>query len=313
METLAKTTAAAMTTAQVLNGYMANIDASERTVDSYKKNLAAWHSYLTTQYTEDAPELLATRADLVAYKKELAEQYKPATVNARLVAIRGLYAYLQAEGVKQDITAGIKNVKYNRQGAKDAITPAQTEELLAKKGESLADLRDRAILVLMTMRGLRTVEITRANIGDIRTLSGKAVLYIQGKGHSDKDEYTVLSPEILAILNEYLAARRCHDLEAPLFAATGNRNKDGRMTTRSVSRIAKSSLRAINIDSPRITAHSLRHTAVTNDLLAGASIQEAQVLARHKNIETTTIYAHNIDRLEGKPERAIDNFIKLTA
>ena len=85
----------------------------------------------------------------------------------------------------------------------------------------------------------------------------------------------------------------------------------GRLTTRSISRIVKDNLRKAGIDSDRITAHSLRHTAVTLSLLGGATIQEAQSMARHKNINTTLIYAHNINRIKHAPERVIDTMLSI--
>jgi integrase/recombinase XerC/integrase/recombinase XerD len=45
---------------------------------------------------------------------------------------------------------------------------------------------------------------------------------------------------------------------------------------------------------------------VTLALQAGATVQEAPALARHANINTTLIYAHNIDRVRDAPERKID-------
>ena len=81
------------------------------------------------------------------------------------------------------------------------------------------------------------------------------------------------------------------------------------MATRTVSRIAKEAMRGHGIDSAALTAHSMRHTAVTFALLAGASLQEVQAMARHRNINTTTIYAHNLDRMEGRAEGAVDSIL----
>ena len=68
------------------------------------------------------------------------------------------------------------------------------------------------------------------------------------------------------------------------------------MTTRSISRIAKNALKAAGLDSDRLTAHSMRHTFATQALLNGANVQEVQQALGHKSINTTMIYAHNIER-----------------
>ena len=82
------------------------------------------------------------------------------------------------------------------------------------------------------------------------------------------------------------------------------------MTTRSLSRIAKGAMIEAGIDSKRLTAHSLRHTAITTALRAGASLQEVKTMARHADINTTLIYSHNIDREINAPEHKIDAYME---
>ena len=78
------------------------------------------------------------------------------------------------------------------------------------------------------------------------------------------------------------------------------------MTPRSISRIVKRTLVYAGYDSSRWTAHSLRHSAVSISLAAGATIMDAKDMARHENVETTMIYAHNANRLNHGAEYAID-------
>ena len=59
----------------------------------------------------------------------------------------------------------------------------------------------------------------------------------------------------------------------------------------------KNLLQRSGFDGDRMTAHSLRHTAVTMSLEAGATLQQVQQFARHSLIVTTQIYAHNLERL----------------
>ena len=55
-----------------------------------------------------------------------------------------------------------------------------------------------------------------------------------------------------------------------------------------------------------ITTHSLRHTAVSLALEAGASIFEVKQMLRHARIETTMIYLHEYNRIKNGTE----NYIK---
>ena len=72
-----------------------------------------------------------------------------------------------------------------------------------------------------------------------------------------------------------------------------------------MSAIAKGSLIAAGYDSDKLTAHSLRHTAVTLSLLAGKNITEVQQFARHSNISTTMIYNHALDKAKNGCSEAI--------
>ena len=77
------------------------------------------------------------------------------------------------------------------------------------------------------------------------------------------------------------------------------------MTTRSISRLVKDHLVDAGMDSDRLTAHSLRHTAATLNLLNGGSVEETQQLLDHRNINTTLIYSHALERAKNNSENRI--------
>ncbi|MBR1658394.1 MAG: tyrosine-type recombinase/integrase [Synergistaceae bacterium] len=72
---------------------------------------------------------------------------------------------------------------------------------------------------------------------------------------------------------------------------------------------SEAAMRQAGFDSPRLSAHSLRHSAVTLSLLAGADLAEVQAFARHSNISTTQIYSHAVDRINSMCENAISDAI----
>ena len=291
----------------VTSAYLAQVDASPKSVETYSRGLRNY-----TRWMEEHGIYFdtITRADVLAYRNDLAKNVKTATANTYLVAVRGLHAWITETTNYPDVAAGVKNLKVQKAHAKDALTPSQARDLLTVVKVDEAGLRDAAILSVMCRRGLRTVEVVRADVGDLRQVGGQSVLYVQGKGHAGKDDFVVLGNECEKAIRAYLKVRRENNGElaqdAPLFAGTGNRNHGGRMTTRTVSRIAKEAMKEQGLDSPRLTAHSLRHTAVTVALMGGATVQETQSMARHANVETTLLYAHNIAKLDGKAEAAID-------
>ena len=107
----------------------------------------------------------------------------------------------------------------------------------------------------------------------------------------------------------YLQMRKTTDETEPLFTSLSNNNKGQRLTTRSVSGVVKERLKKAGYNSSRLTAHSLRHTAVTLSLLAGKNLAEVQQFARHVNITTTMIYNHALDKAKNSCSEAITEAI----
>jgi integrase/recombinase XerC/integrase/recombinase XerD len=291
----------------IVQEYIDTLDVKPKSRDTYQKALKQFMLYMDSSNISQP-----TRSDILAYKAYLMENYKACTVSSYMTAVKGLFAYLEAEKIFPNIANGIKGAKHQQGFRKDALTIDQAKRLLNSIDTSTIEgKRNFALINLLLNTGLRTIEAERACIGDIRQEGGEALLYIQGKGRDSKDAFVVLTDSTLYPIQKYLKARSIIDPKAALFASHSDRNDGNRITTRTISWIVKEALKAIGIDSERITAHSLRHTAVTFSLLAGATIQEAQAMARHANVNTTLIYAHNIDRIAKAPERRIEKMLAL--
>ena len=292
---------------EIIERFLANTDIRIKSKVVYRKGLKNFLAWVAEM---DIGQI--NREHILAYKQHLLNTYKVNTVNNYLTAVRSIYSFLEAERISPNITGGVKGAKQARGFSRDALTVDQARTVLHDlKRVNIEDKRDYSIINLLIRTGLRTIELERANIEDIRQEAGQALLYIQGKGRDDKDAFVLLTGETLAPIQDYLRERGKIKPQDPLFTSHSDRNKGGRLTTRSLRRLVKQGLRRVGIDSERITTHSLRHTAVTLSLLGGATIQETQALARHSNINTTMIYAHNIDRIGKAPERKIDAILAL--
>ena len=84
-----------------------------------------------------------------------------------------------------------------------------------------------------------------------------------------------------------------------------NQSRGRRLSGTSVYSIVDRAARSAGIDA-KVGAHTLRHTGCTLAIEGGASIQQVQVHARHKNIETTMMYVHQRDRLANSAADFID-------
>ena len=277
------------------------VDATPKTIQTYTRAIRQFAKWLKAHGITQP-----TREDVIAYREELKAEHKPSTVQNYITAVRLFFQWAEREGFYSNIADHIKGAKLDKNHKKDYLTSRQVKKVLEQaKEESIEGLRNYAILVLMFTGGLRTIEVSRANIEDLRTAGDNTVLYIQGKGHEEKTDYIKLMPEVEDAIRAYLKARGASNNKEPLFTSLSNNSKGARISTRSVSGIVKEALVNAGFNSDKLTAHSTRHTAVTLALMGGQSLQEVQQFARHTNIATTQIYAHNLDRAKNQCEATI--------
>ena len=287
--------------------FISFLDVKEKTADTYRKALKRLFQYFAENNISQP-----TRSDLIAFRDELKAVNKASTVKTYLTATRLFFRWLEQEGLYKNIADKIKGAKVEHGHKKDALTVDQVKDVIdtfTTDTEASTAKRDYAIFCLMVTCGLRTIEVVRADLEDLRTLGSKTVLYVQGKGKDEKSEYVIITREVEKAIRSYLATRTDATDKAPLFSSTSNNSKGKRLTTRTISGIVKERLKLAGLNSNRLTAHSLRHTAVTLSLLGGSTLQEARQFARHSNIATTEIYAHNLERIANPCEGIVSSSI----
>lgn len=288
----------------VLDDFKRNLDASKNTKETYIKGVKVFLEWCENNNISEV-----THAILIQYKEDLMETKKASTISMYMTALKKLYKYLETKGIK-NIASDLKGAKQKRNYSKDPLTLDQAKDLLNSIDRTTNEgKRNYALIHLLLTTGLRTIEIERANIEDIRNVANNSVLYVMGKGRDTKDEYVKLTYETLKAINEYLATRTIKSDKEPLFTSLSDRTNGKRLKTRSIRDIIKKAYLKIGINSDKITTHSLRHTAITLSLLGGTPLQEVQQMARHSNINTTMIYAHNLKRIESNAEQNIQTLL----
>ncbi|MGS0668354.1 tyrosine-type recombinase/integrase [Staphylococcus arlettae] len=288
----------------LLGQYIAYVDASKATIATYKRTLKQFFSYLS-EHDIKAPQ----REDVLSFREYLKESgRKPTTVQNYIIVVRQFFKWTAQAGIYPDIANRIKGAKLNHAHKKDYLTQSQVKDVLKQIDiSSVKGARDYAIIALMVTTGLRTIEVARANMDDIRNVGDSPVLYIHGKGKEEKTDYVKLPLQVFKALMYYRS--KLADNYEKLFVSTSNNNKGKALTTFSVSDIAKQAMKRAGYDSPRLTAHSLRHTAGTLNLMNGGTLEETQQLLRHTDINTTMIYLHHLERADNKSEERIANSI----
>lgn len=293
----------------IFNRWLEYLDCKPKTVQTYTRAIRQF-LYFLSENSITQP----TRESVIFYKHSLTDQgLKPTTVKAYIVAVKQFFKWTETEGIYKNIADHIKTDRLDKGFKKDYLTAKQAGHLLENAAnvglKKRKGIRDYAILYLMLTTGLRTIEVARANIDDLRPLADRTVLYVQGKGHVERTEYVKIEPEVEEAIREYLKTRANATEKEPLFASVSNRNNNKRLAVGSISRIVKVNLRESGYNSDRLTAHSLRHTAATLNLLNGGTTEETQQLLRHASINTTLIYSHNLERMNNNSESRITTAI----
>lgn len=284
----------------LLKRFLEYLDASEKTVQTYTRALRQFFKFL---YENNITQ--PQRTDVLAFRDNLKDKgRKPTTIKSYIVAVRLFFQWTNQEGLYPNIAEKIKGAKLDQAHKKDYLTTEQIKDVLNNIDIStVTGARDYAIISLMVTGGLRTIEVSRADMEDIRNVGDSPALYIQGKGREEKTEYVKLPLQVFKAIGRYREMLdKQHEV---LFTSTSNNNKGQRLTTRSISGIVKKRLKEAGYTSDRLTAHSLRHTAGTLNLMNGGSLEETQQLLRHSNINTTMIYLHHLERSKNQSEKRI--------
>lgn len=286
------------------------VDSSKAT---YSRALRAYFAFRTLSGLN---QVAPTRAELVQYKgylmkgiasEENPEGYSALTVCSYLNAVRGFYAWISAEsgGYLVNIAKDIKSPKHTTEHKKQHLEADRVRDLLTyyqEEGRATA-LRDYALVNLLVRTGLRTAEAVGANIGDISFIGSTRVLWIKGKGHTEKDSYVVLTEKAYAPIREYLSTRPYALKKDPIFISDSNhraRTESGsttaRLSTRSVRNIVREGLDSIGLDNKAFTAHSLRHTTAVAILEAGGVLDDVKAQLRHASTATSQIYVESYNK-----------------
>jgi len=293
--------------------FVAYIDRCPKTTRTYLTNLRQFMAWMN-----DTGIQQPQRADIIAYRDYLTAEHKPNTVKQYLQSVKQFFAWAAAEGLYPNIAANIHAPKITEAHRKDSLTAQEVQNVeesitsnAAAKTAAAADAKKDtagrmqrsteqgkrlyAIYLLAVNAGLRTIEISRANIRDIEVKNGNACLYVWGKGHTEPDAKKPLAAEVYAAIRDYLDTRTDNPTSAsPLFVSTGNRSGGKRIAPTTISTMLKQALRGAGYDSERLTAHSLRHTAGQNVMqITGDNIYKTQQYMRHSSPKTTEIYLDN--------------------
>ena len=275
---------------------------SLKTLDNYRHYLDGFFDFAKASSASDITEDIVRSFRLRLNRRNL----KRRTQNYYLIALRGFLKYLTKRGIKSLAPEKIELAKVAEREI-DLIGEDELERLLeGPRGDSLKNLRDRAILELLFSTGLRVSELCALNRDSLNLKKGE--FSVRGKG--EKVRVVFLSDSAKDALKTWLDKRT--DIDEALFINfkpgstrldVKRPNGELRLTPRSVERIIKHYAIKVGI-SKKVTPHVLRHCFATDLLANGADLRSVQMLLGHASISTTQIYTHVTNRQLREVHRA---------
>lgn len=293
--------AAAHVEAPLFDAFLASKDLTPHTREAYRSSLR----HFVRSLTPGAP---VTPSVVMGYRDELlaSGEFSPLSVGTYLSAVRVFFTWANSNGYTSNPAAGIRGPRVRKAFRRSPISAANAGKVLA----SGTSPRQRLMLELMLRAGLRGCELVRANVGDRATKDGKDILFVQGKGRTDKEEFVVLSHKVVEAWDAYLLERGPVKPSEPLFVSQRGSKAGQRLTTRAVRNAVNEALHSAKVKEKKVTPHSLRHTCAVELRRAGASLAEVQAVLRHRSSDTTAIYtawAEDEARLQAPAELLLEN------
>ncbi|HEX2806925.1 MAG TPA: tyrosine-type recombinase/integrase [Kineosporiaceae bacterium] len=306
-------------------GYLADRNYSPRTGRAYGYGLLAFCRWLLSEniavnaVTTDSllDYLRACREasvpgrprNVVSLAGVRADRYAPTTVNHRLAAVTGLFAFrtMRDPAVRNPVPKGREA---RRVGAEErngllghlATRPKQRSALRLREPRrlpraldrrettdllgSLRTWRDRAIAGLMLFCGLRSCEVLALDVTDVDV--GGRWLRVTGKGA--KQRRVPLDVDVAGVIQTYLLAERPDTASTRLFVVAKGPHRGQPLTAAGLRTIFR--YHRGKADVPAGHPHALRHTFGTALAEAGVDLAVMQALLGHAHVDTTARYIH---------------------
>jgi integrase/recombinase XerD len=244
---------------------------SPATQRAYGADLAAFRSLIPT------PLRQLTLGDLQVYQDSLAA-LAPTTQARRLSTIKSLLSFAQRTGfLPVNVGAAIRLPKAKQTLSERILDVDAVLHLLALE----RDPRNKTLLRLLYLGGLRISEISSLRGRDLATRDDAGQVTLFGKG--GKTRAVLLKASIW----QEVVVLRPEDPDAPVFRS----RQGGALDASQVHRIVKAAAKRAGLPET-VSAHWLRHAHVSHALDRGAPVHLVQATVGHASLTTTSRYAH---------------------
>jgi len=246
---------------------------SKNTQDAY---IQAIKKFL--DFTGKKPFKEVTIGDIQAFADSL-DDYAPATKARALAAVKSLFAFAHRIGyLRFDVSAPVRLPKIKETLGERILSEADVQRLIGMEDNK----RNKALLGLIYIAGLRVSEACSLKWRDVQPASDGGYITIFGKG--DKTRTILIGKKIY---DELLTLKGEAGANDPVFRS----QKGGQLSSSQAWRIVKAAAKRAGIN-PNASPHWLRHAHASHALDHGCPIHLVQATLGHASVATTGRYLH---------------------
>jgi integrase/recombinase XerD len=257
---------------------------SERTIDSYRRDLRQFSTYLDDRGRDLK---MASAEDIRGFLAS--GTWQPASRARKAAAIRSFYRRRLRLGLaSSDPSKSLAGPRLEH-GLPRTLTVDEVERLLTAPKATPGGLRDRALLETIYGSGLRASEALALRLQDLDLDVG----FVRVLGKGDKERVVPLGRKALEAIRAYNERGR------PLLGGPGTLKapelflncRGRRMSRQGLHQLVKRYAHEAGLPDD-VSTHTLRHSFATHLLEGGADLRSVQEMLGHADLSTTQIYTH---------------------
>jgi integrase/recombinase XerD len=257
------------------------VDSRCRTISEFLSRIAEAGLRLDTLTVAQVDELLA--------RKIRDEGYARVTIQTYASTLRAFFRYAGGRSwCRPGLAAAIMAPRvFPYEALPQGLSWGDVNRALAAaQGDRPADIRDRALLMLLAVYGLRCSEVVGLHLDDFDW--EQEILTITPSKRQKPRTYPLCRPVGDAVLR-YLREARPRSSRREVFLTL--RAPFRPLPWRGLGQVVQRRLHALNVSLPHYGPHALRHACATHLLEQGFSLKEIGDHLGHQSPETTRIYA----------------------
>lgn len=235
-------------------------------------------------------EITPSHLDSYIRKRHNQDECSRRTIADIVTVLRGFFRYAEEKGLcNSGLACSLKSPRvYNHEDIPSFVPWDIVQQILQeKKNADGIAARNYAILLLLSVYGLRCSEVTNMKLKDIDWLNETLHL---GRAKNCKPQVLPLLPVVGDAIIKYIKEVRFNKSKNKyLFLRT--RAPHSQLSTSTLYNLVKGELKDKGLELRHYGPHSLRHSCATRLINTGHSLKEIADLLGHIQLDTTRIYA----------------------